>query len=444
MLFNLIVKGFDLFVFMSRIRFCLLVFFFLSGIVVAAQKKYNINYDEGKIPQYILEDPLVFENGKKVHKLEWRERREEILQLFQREMYGKLPPVPDTVLLETIEEGLTMSGHAKRSQVKMWFRKDKTGPSINWLILTPTFTKRPVPVVMMLNYYGNHTVVPDKEVLIPNVKYHMREHLSIFERGWMQNTNSRSIIPTNMILARGYAYITACYEEVSPDPDGRENQDRYAYTRIFELWGQRDTTRSDNTTSIMAWAWALMRGMDMIESNPSLDEKKVLITGSSRLGKVALVAGAFDERFSIVVPNQTGGGGAPLNKRHFGENVQTEVHDYSHWYCRAFDKYVENESAMPFDQHLLLACVAPRALMIQGFDEAWFDTKGEFLALQAASPVWRFLGKEGLPQVEFPSDYDRSAIGSCVAYYHRPLSHGIATIDWQWMLDFANQYWMSL
>lgn len=409
-----------------------------SSFLLRAQQKNKVNYDESKVPPYTLEDPLLFANGKKVRKAQWPKRREEILQIFQREMYGQLPPVPDTVVVETIEEGPTMADHVLRRQVRMWFRTDKTGPSINWLILTPTFAKGPVPTVLMLNYYGNHTVIPDEEVIIPDIKYHLREPLSIFKRGWMQDPNARSIIPANMILARGYAYITACYEEISPDPDDRDNQDKYAYTRIFDLWGVRDATRDDNTTSLMAWAWALMRGMDLIENEPLLDKNKVLLTGSSRLGKAALIAGAFDERFSVVVPNQTGGGGAPLNKRCFGENVQTEIQDYSHWYCRAFDKYANNEKSMPFDQHLLLACVAPRALMIQGFNQAWFDTKGEFLALQAASPVWEMLGKKGLPMVDFPVDYDRSAIGQFVAYYHRPLAHGISAIDWQWMLDFAD------
>lgn len=418
--------------------------FLFSGLLLKAQQKYKVNYDESKIPPYTLEDPLRFVDGKRVRKSNWPKRREEILNIFQREMYGQLPPVPDTVVVETVEEGPTMSGHATRRQVRMWFRADKTGPSIHWLILTPAFPKGPVPTVLMLNYSGNHTVVPDEEVLIPDFNYHVFIPHTEKERGMMQDPNDRSIIPVNMILARGYAFVTACYEDVSPDPDGRENQDKYAYTRIFDLWGARDPKRSDNTTSLMAWAWALMRGMDMIETDPILDENRVVVTGSSRLGKAALIAGAFDERISVVVPNQTGKGGAPLSKRYFGENVQVDIQSFTHWYCRAYDKYAENESAMPFDQHLLLACVAPRALMIQGFDEPWFDTKGEFLALQAASPAWEMLNKKGLPKVDFPADYERSAIGSYVAYYHRPLEHGIAATDWQYMLEFADGCWSVL
>ena len=424
---------------MNKLVSIIIILSFIS-LNLGAQQGFKVNYDESKVPAYTLEDPLRFADGSKVRRSRWQERRQEILDIFQKEMYGQLPPKPDTVIVETIEEGITAAGHAKRRQIRMWFRKDKSGPSINWLVLTPTFTDKPVPAILTLNYYGNHTVIPDEEVIVPDIMFRLKKPVSSFERGMMQNPNNASIIPVNMLLARGYAFVTTYYEDISPDPEGRKNQDRYAYTRIFDLWGPRDASRKDNTTSIMAWAWALMRGMDMIERDPSFDPSKVLLTGYSRLGKTALLAGALDERFAVVVPNQTGGGGAPLNKRHYGENVQTEIHNYSHWFCRAFDKYEEKEAAMPFDQHLLLACIAPRPLMIQGFDELWFDTKGEFLALKAASPVWRFLGKKGLPDVDFPGDYDRSAIGPYVAYYHRPLGHGIAAIDWQWMLDFADAH----
>ncbi len=413
----------------------------VNGKDIGKTQGFVVNYDENKVPQYTLEDPLRFADGRKVGRKDWPARRAEILDIFQREMYGQLPPAPDTLILDTIEQGTTMAGFATRTQVRMWFRADRKGPSVDWLILAPKAAEGPVPTVLMLNYNGNHTVIADKEVLIPDLLSRGKTPMSSFARGSMQDADARSIIPANMILARGYAYVTACYEDVSPDPDGRKNQDANAYTGVFDLWGARDPEKDDNTTSLMAWAWALMRGMDMIERRQGLDASRVLVTGSSRLGKAALLAGAYDERFAVVVPNQTGGGGAPLSKRHFGENVQTEMHNFSHWYCKAYAKYIDNEGAMPFDQHLLLSCVAPRPLMVQGFDDAWYDTKGEFLALKAASPAWKLLGREGLPDVSFPADYERTAIGPYVAYYHRNLAHGIAAIDWQWMLDFADGYW---
>jgi len=190
-----------------------------------------------------------------------------------------------------------------------------------------------------------------------------------------------SYYPVSSILARGYAFVTACYNDVSadPNPSSLEEQNRYAYNRVFELWGPRDNTRTDNTTCLAAWAWALSRGMDMLERDSAIDASRVVLTGCSRLGKAALIAGAFDERFPVVVPNQTGGGGVPLAKRNYGENITTETRAFTHWYCRAYDKYAGHEDMMPFDQHMLLACIAPRALLVEGFDRAWFDTRGEFL-----------------------------------------------------------------
>ena len=208
---------------------------------------------------------------------------------------------------------------------------------------------------------------------------------------------------------------------------------------MFELWGKRDESRADNITAIGAWSWALSRGLDLAERIHEIDAKKSVVTGCSRLGKSALLAAARDERFAVCVPNQTGGGGVPLAKRDYGENISTENRSFTHWYCRAYAKYAEAPwKTMPFDQHLLVACVAPRALLVEGFDKPWFDTEGEFLSVQAASPVWKLLGKSAMPDVAFPNDYDTSAVGKHLGYVRRSQSHGINACDWTWMLEFAD------
>ena len=404
----------------------------------------NVNYDESKVGPYTLEDPLRFADGKKVKNLhQWALRRKEILDIFQHEMYGQMPPRCD-ITLEKMDEGVTLAGFGLRRQVRMWFRSDKMGPFIDWLIVTPRHAKTRVPAIMLLNYCGNHTVMNDKEILttenldVPHQLY--REKMP---RGTFADPENRTYYPVSMILARGYAFVTACYADISPDPDPATaaEQDEYAYRRCFELWPPRDPARDDNTTSLAAWAWGLMRGMDMIAQDSLLDETRVVVTGSSRLGKAALIAGAFDERFPVVVPNQTGGGGVPLAKRNFGENITTETKSFTHWYCKAYKKYAGHEDTMPFDQHLLLACVAPRALLVEGFDEQWFDTKGEFLSLQAASPVWEKFCKSGLPKVEWPADFDTGAIGTHLGYVRRNQKHGFAAWDWTWMMDFADKVW---
>ena len=427
----------------------------LAGLlaVFSPMAAQEVNYDESKVKPYVLEDPLVFADGTKVRKkADWPRRRSEILEIFQREMYGRMPAAPEALVLETLEEGETLAGMAIRRQVRMYFREDKSGPCVDWLIITPARATGPVPTVLLLNYEGNQTVLPDPEILVTEAwlrtdhKNHVFEHHATeASRGILADPSRIARMPADLIVARGYALVTACYGELSPDPeafltypDGRKMQDTFPYTGIFSLWEERDAQRTDNTTSLAAWGWGLMRGMDMIERDPALDADRVVLTGYSRLAKAALIAGAFDERFPVVVPNQTGGGGVPLAKRNFGETIATEMVNFSHWYCKAYGKYADNEAAMPFDQHLLLSCVAPRALLVEGFDSPWFDTKGEFLSVQAASPVWKFLGKKGLPKVSWPDDFDTSAIGPTLGYVRRSQDHGIAVIDWLWMLDFAD------
>ena len=127
----------------------------------------------------------------------------------------------------------------------MWFSPDKTGPKIDWLIVRPRYAKGPVPVSLLLNYYGNHTVLPDPEILLPD--YPLDEPQK--ERGALSRTGGRTVYPVDMLLARGYAFVTACYEDVSPDPDPIQNEED-AYKRIFDLWGPRDPSRRRQRTTL--------------------------------------------------------------------------------------------------------------------------------------------------------------------------------------------------
>ena len=418
----------------------------LSGFDWRRNKiRFTFNKDEKAVGPYTLEDPLTLADGRPVADSSlWRERRAEILSLFEKEMYGRIPG-PAPVYLDSLEEGITLARFAVRRQERMWFRPDRTGPKIDWMILRPRDAKGPVPVVIMLNFYGNHTILRDPEVLVPDCWLEDEEEFGVrgnkaseSSRGLFEDRNLRSAFPVDMILARGYALVTACYGEVSPDPGDPEVQDSLAYSGVFDLWP--DSGAPDGPRALGAWAWALMRGMDMIEADPALDASRVLVTGSSRLGKAALLAGAYDERFAAVVVNQTGGGGVPLSKRNFGEHVRSEVNRFTHWFSPAYAKYEGCEaSEMPFDQHLLVSCIAPRPLLVQGFDNPWFDTYGEYLSLKAASPVWTFLGAPGLPDVDWPDDYDTSAIGERLGYVRRSHAHGLSAQDWTWLLDFADK-----
>ena len=140
---------------------------FSLSIFAAGDKPYREpNYDESKIPPYTLEDPLTFLDGTKLKsRAEWPKRREEILGIFAREMYGQPPPAPETVETEVWDvKEKALAGYAVRKQVRMWFKKDRTGPCINWIVFAPRHAKKPSPVILFLNYRGNHELVPDNDV----------------------------------------------------------------------------------------------------------------------------------------------------------------------------------------------------------------------------------------------------------------------------------------
>lgn len=412
---------------------------------------HHPNYEAAKIPPYTLEDPLTFLDGRPVTPANWPARRREILGIFAKEMYGAEPPPPEALVVELADEKVgAAAGYAIRRQYRMWFKADRSGPCLNWIVWLPRYAKKPVPVISFLNYRGNHELVPDADIPVMTAWSRNSSHVSNHRataatRGLQQNPDSATVFPLGTILARGYAVMSACYCEVSPDPthaetDAAYRQDSFAYTGVFALWGARAPARTDNVTAIGAWAWALSRGLDLAARIPEIDVTRAVVTGCSRLGKAALLAAARDERFAVCVPNQTGGGGVPLAKRDYGENVSTENRAFTHWYCTAYAKYAkEPHRTLTFDQHLLLACLAPRALLVEGFDHPWFDTEGEFLSVQAASPVWELLRGKGLPKVAWPAPYDTSAIGPYLGYIRRTESHGIAACDWQWMLDFADR-----
>ena len=429
----------------------------------------EVNYDEARVPPYTLPDPLVFADGRPVKDAkDWAARRREILDIFAHEMYGVEPPPPEALQVELVEEGTTLAGLAIRRQYRLHFRADGTGPYLDWLVLIPNRRQgnaprfdvdgKPlcendvsVPAVLFLNYKGNHTLLSDPEVILPdNVWSHYTRDpgpgqykLDDKKRGEARTSNASTPFPVETILSRGYAVMSCCYAQISPDVETwwhPEDDPELAWTGIFDLWGERDPNATDNTTALGAWAWALSRGLDLAERIPEIDAKRAVATGCSRLAKTALLACARDERFAVCVPCQTGGGGVPLAKRFFGESVGTEMRSFKHWYCPAYARYADNEAEMPFDQHWLLAAVAPRGLLVEGFNSRWFDTHGEFLACQAASPVWEFLGRPGLPKGDFPANFDTSRIGPALGYVRRGGEHGISGYDWIWLLDFADRY----
>ena len=389
--------------------------------------------DESKVPPYTLPDPLVCEDGTKVVDAKtWREkRRPELMERFEREVYGKTPidAPPRMTFVVRDEKKDARGGKATRLRVGVLFDGRKDGPQMEMLVYLPNAANGPVPVFFGLNFEGNYTTTDEADLPLPS-------HWVPGPRGGKnvaQESNrgkQASRWQYDYALDRGYGVATACYGEVEPDADGR----RQAGVRALSSaqgpgdWG-----------SIGAWAWALSRGYDYLATNPRVDAKKVIVIGHSRLGKTSLWAGAQDERFAMVVSNDSGAGGAALSRRIFGETVAVLNKNFPHWFCTNYRKYSDHEDKCPVDQHELIALIAPRPVLINSATEdLWADPKGEFLSGVGADPVYRLLGTDGLAQKEWPKP--SRLIDSRIGYFLRPGKHDVTLEDWQAYVAFADKH----
>jgi hypothetical protein len=374
------------------------------------------NYDESKVPPYTLPSAL----GEVTKAADWPARRAEILAMFEREMFGRSGPRPKGVKFELLEtSGEALGGKAIRKQVRI-------DPGIEVLVYYPKQVSGPAPVFVGLNYTGNHGVTPDPGVRESTAWMRQKEN----PRGGQASRWS-----IERALERGYAVATAYYGDIDPDfDDGFQN----GIHPLFYRPGQTKPA-PDEWGSIGAWAWGLSRILDYLENDPNADAKRVIVHGHSRLGKAALWAGALDERFAMAISNNSGAGGAALSKRIYGETVKDLNDRFPHWFAQTFRKYNANEQALPFDQHMLIALIAPRPVYIASAQEdQWADPKGEFLSAVHADPVYRLLTGDGLPSKEMP-EIHRPLMGR-IGYHIRAGKHDVTDYDWQQWLDFADKH----
>jgi hypothetical protein len=409
-----------------------IVWVFLFAALVAAQRP-DTNYDEAKVPNYVLPDPLVMSNGQPVRDAKsWTaKRRPEILELFRANVFGRSPGRPAGMTFELTEiNRQALGGSAVRKQVMVLFSGQKDGPKMEMLLYLPAGARKRVPVFLGLNFTGNHSVNADPGIHVGAVWSRDRKQKT--EPG--QRGSAASRWQVEKILERGYGLATIYYGDIEPDFNGG-----LPYG-VRSLYTKPDQPRAaDEWAAIGAWAWGLSRALDYLETDKDVDAKRVTVMGHSRLGKTALWAGAGDTRFAIVISVNSGEGGAALARRRFGERVRDLNTSFPHWFADNFKKFNERENDLPVDAHMLIALIAPRPVYVASAQEdLWADPKGEFLAAAAAGPVYKLLGKQGLGTDQMPGIHQ--PIMNTVGYHIRAGKHDVTAYDWERFLDFADKH----
>ncbi|MBA4150352.1 MAG: acetylxylan esterase [Verrucomicrobia bacterium] len=412
-----------------------------SGFSLSAQTKFVPNYDESKVSEYSLPNPLVTLDGKQVaNSKTWqKQRRPEILKLFETEVYGRAPQKKLKTRFEvTSVDKQALDGTATRKEVSVHFSGNGLKQRMDILIYLPNKTKGPAPLFLGLNFYGNHTAHVDPGITLSTNWMRRNPDKGIVNNRATEESRGTSAKrwPVETLLQRGYGLATIYYGDIVPD-DSANGLPRGIH-RLFSNHVS-PAPGSEEWGAISAWAWGLSRAMDYFERDKAIDPKRVVVMGHSRLGKTALWTGALDPRFAVVISNNSGCGGASLSRRIFGETVLRINTSFPHWFSGNFKKYSDNENHLPVDQHMLIALIAPRPVYVASAeDDLWADPRGEFLSAQHAEPVYALFGKPGVGVEEMPAL--NQPTGHSIGYHFRTGKHDVTDFDWEQYLAFADRH----
>lgn len=363
---------------------------------------------------------------------DWEHRRSEILEIFRHEVYGRAPGLPAEIRHVVLEEDdHAWGGSVRRRQVAIDLSQYGRQLRLNVLIYLP-ITQAKVPVFTICNFKGNMTIHPDPAIR-QTVSPLLTSDVADYARG-----ARASRYGIEHLIARGYGLATVYYGDIDPDID-----DGFA-NGVHGLMEDPTQRRADSWGAIAAWAWGLSRVLDYLLTDPSIDAKRIIAVGHSRLGKTALWAAAQDLRFAMAISNNSGCGGASLSRKPAGittcETVARIQTTFPHWFCTNFRKYSGREATLPIDQHMLLSLIAPRPLYIASASEdLWADPAGEFLSGIAASSVYGLYGMPGLTGEAMPPHNTPIATGR-IGYHIREGKHDVTAFDWTCFMDFAERH----
>lgn len=389
-----------------------------------------------------LPDPLVMLNGKRIETArQWnRDRRPELKRLFQHYMYGELPPKPARVRATVVGSYPDFLGGKATLELVSITTGDTGAPSIDLMVVIPNRRAGKVPVFLAMNFCGNHAITDDVRVPLT--------------RGWLYNScrgcsnnlatpasrgGQKQDWPLEAIVDSGYALATFCSTDIDSD---RGDVSDGVYAWLAQVQSNPDLAKPANRGTISAWAWGFHRCVDHLVRDRRIDNKRIAAVGHSRNGKTALLAAAFDERIALAIPHQAGCGGTAPSRGTVGESVKAINDRFPHWFNGQFKNFNLQTDRLPFDQHCLVALMAPRPVLLSNAQEdQWANPSGQFDVLRAADPVYTLLGVQGLATTQMPPH--RQLIDSRLGYYIREGKHSMTADDWAIFVKFADAHFKS-
>ncbi|MDR3262124.1 MAG: acetylxylan esterase [Tannerella sp.] len=411
----------------------------IFGCLAPVSAQVNpVNQDETKVPVFTLPDILTCRDGERITSVaQWeKKRRPELLALFASQMYGEVftdytgMSCSSEVLVENPND---LEGTAISKQIMIRFKRGNVVRELLLLMYLPKALKGKAPVFLSYNYNGNHSISTDPNILVSPSCARISSDDPAAARG-----NQVRRWPLEMIINEGFGLVTFCYHDVFPDNKAMKDESMLALAADYE--NRKNDPHA--TQALGAWAWGLSRVVDYLETVEQIDNKRIAAMGHSRQGKAVLWAGAQDPRFAVIISNDSGCGGAALSKRQFGETVNAITTNFPHWFCPVFTQYANNEELLPFDQHELVALMAPRPVYIASAQEdGWADPKGEYLSGYYAGPVYALYGLKGLETNEMPEI--NAPVMNHVGYHIRTGVHDVTDFDWNRYIQFAKKHFLK-